>query len=90
MNFLGFVSVMEALGGWPKEKIVGGHGDKGPSSTSSEGIPSRVDTTRVITWLRPVGEHRANAFWKKFSFPSNVRVSFPPLGPSFANSTEED
>ena len=40
--------------------------------------------------LRSVGESRANPFWKKFSFPPNVRVLFSSLGPRFAACMEED
>ena len=51
--------------------------DESSSSTSSEDVPSRVDANGVITWLKLVREASANAFWMKFSFPPNVRVSFP-------------
>ena len=72
------------------EDNVGGRRDKGPSSTSSKDVPSLVDTTRVIMWLRPVREPQVDAFWKKFSFPSNVWVYFSSSGPHFINCTEED
>ena len=36
--------------------------DESSSSTSFEDVPSRVDADGVITWLRPVGEARADAF----------------------------
>ena len=64
--------------------------DKRTSSTSSENVPSHVDVNEVITWLRPVREARADAFWKKFSFPPNVQVSFPSSGPHFVDRTNED
>ena len=44
------------------EDNIGSHADKGPSSTSSEDVPSRVDAVGVITWLRPIVESRAYAF----------------------------
>ena len=40
------------------EDNIGSHTDEGPSSTSSEDVPSRVDATGVITWLKLVGESR--------------------------------
>ena len=46
------------------EDNVGSRVDEGPSSSSSEDVPSRVDATRVITWLRPIGEPQENVFWK--------------------------
>ena len=49
-----------------------------------------MDATRVITWLRPVRESRSNVFWKKFSFPLNVRVSFPFSTPHYVDCTNED
>ena len=60
------------------------------SSTSFEDVPSRVNANGVITWLRPVGEARTYAFWRKFSFPPNVQVSFPSTGPHFMDCTNED
>ena len=54
--------------------------DEISSSTSSEDVPSLVDANGVITWFKLVGEARENAFWRKFSFPPNVRVSFPSSG----------
>ena len=44
-------------------------------STSFEDVPSRVDSTGVIMWLKPIREPLADAFWKKFSFSLNVWVS---------------
>ena len=72
------------------EDNVGSCVNEGPFSTSSEDVPSRVYATRVITWLRPDKESQANAFWEKFTFPPNVRVSFPSSRPHFADYTEED
>ena len=36
--------------------------DESSSSTSSEYVPSHVHVNRVIMWLRPIGEARANTF----------------------------
>ena len=44
------------------EDNVGSLIDEGSSSTSSEDVPWHVDATRVITWLRLVGESQTNAF----------------------------
>ena len=38
------------------EDNVGGHGDEGLSSTSSEDVPLRVEAIGVITWLIHVRE----------------------------------
>ena len=57
------------------EDNIGSHEGDGLPSTSSEDVPSRVDSVRVIMWLKPIREPWAGAFWKKFSFPPNVRVS---------------
>ena len=38
------------------EYSIGSRMDEGPFSTSSEDVPSRVEVSRDITWLRPVGE----------------------------------
>ena len=73
-----------------EEDNVGTRVDKGPSSTSYEDVPSRVDATGVITWLRLVGKPRVDVFWKKISFPPNVRVSFSSSRPHFTDCTEED
>ena len=59
--------------------------DEDLPSTSAKEVPLCADATRVITWLRLVGESKADAFWKKFPFPPNVWVSFPSLGPQFSN-----
>ena len=50
------------------EDNIGSRVDEGSSSTSSKDVPSRVDATKVITWLKSVGKSQANAFWKKFPF----------------------
>ena len=72
------------------EDNVGRCVDEDPPSTSAKEVPSHVDANGVMMWLRPVGESRADAFWKKFSFPPKARVSFPSLGPQFLNWMEED
>ena len=72
------------------EDNVGSRMDEDLSSTSSEDDSLRVEAAGVITWLILVGESRANAFWKKFSFPPNVRVSFSSSRPRFATCTEEE
>ena len=41
------------------EDNVGSCVDEGPSSTSSEDFPSRVDGIGVIMLLRPIGESRS-------------------------------
>ena len=51
------------------------------SSFGSEGAPS---------YLNAAGEVWINALWRKYSFPPKVRVSFPPPGPEFVASIEED
>ena len=51
---------------------------------------SHADAKGVITSLRPVGESRANVFWKIFSFPPHVRVSFSTSGPQFVACTNRD
>ena len=56
------------------EDNVGSRKGEGLQLTSSNDVHSRVDFAGVITWLRPVREHLADAFWKKFSFPPNVWV----------------
>ena len=54
--------------------------DESSSSTLSEDVPSHVDANGVITWLRPIREARADAFWRKFSFPPLFMFLFPPRG----------
>ena len=49
-----------------------------------------MDTNEVIMWLKPVGEARVDVFWRKFSFPPNIWVSFPSLGPHFVDRMNED
>ena len=66
------------------------HVDEGSSSTSYEDVPSRVDAARVIIWLKTIRKSWAYAFWKKFSFPSNVRVYFSSLRPRLTACTKED
>ena len=72
---------------------VGSCGDEESSSSSSGSfgdVLSRTDANGVLTWLRPIGESRADAFWKRFSFPPHVRVSFSTLGPQFVACTDGD
>ena len=58
-----------------REDDLGSHVNKDlPSSSSC------VDTARVIMWLKTVGESRADAFWKKFSFPPMSGFYFLPRG----------
>ena len=71
------------------EGNVGRHVEEDLPSTSKEDL-SRADATRVITWLRPIGESRVDAFWKKFSFPPNVQVSFPSSRPHYVDCMDED
>ena len=72
------------------EDNVGSSVDEGPSSTSYEDLPLRVDATGVITWPIPVGEPRTDKFLKIFSFPPNIWVPFSSLRPRFADYTKED
>ena len=44
------------------EDSVGTREGEGSPSTSSEDVPSRVDSIRVITWLKSIGEPRAEPF----------------------------
>ena len=60
---------------------VGIHMDEELPSTLYGEVLLCGDAIVVITWLRPVGESRADALRKKFSFPSYVYVSFSSLGP---------
>ena len=53
------------------EGNVGRYVNKDLPSTSEEAL-SRANATRVITWLKLVGESKVNAFWKKFYFLPNV------------------
>ena len=54
--------------------------DEDVPSSSSEDVPSRADAAGVITWLKPVGESQAYAFWKKFFFLPMSRFYFLPRG----------
>ena len=45
-----------------EEDSVGSHKGQGPPSTSSKDVPSRVDSSRVITCLKPIRKPWANAF----------------------------
>ena len=54
---------------------IGSHMDEEPSSTLFREVLLHADATRVIAWLKPIRESRADAFWKKFSFPPYVWVS---------------
>ena len=38
------------------EYNIGSREGEDPPSTSSEDVPSRVDSTKVIMWLRPIKE----------------------------------
>ena len=71
------------------EDIVESSGGEISFSTPFEDVPSRVNANGVIMWLRPIGEARTYAFWRKFSFPPNVRVSFPSTGPHFMDCTNK-
>ena len=72
------------------ENSVRSHEEEGMPLTSSKDVPSLADSTRVITWLKPVGEPRADAFWKKFSFLPSVRVPSMSSGPRVMVYTDED
>ena len=64
-----------------------------PSSSSYGAfgeVFSRVDANGVITWIRPIGESRADAFWKRFSFPPHVHALFLSLGPQFVFCIDGD
>ena len=68
-------------------------GEGHPRSNANEDLPSSsscVNIFGIITWLKPIGEPQANALWKKFSFPPNVRVLFSSSGPRFVACTKED
>ena len=51
-----------------------------PSSPASGEVLSRVDPDGIITWLKPIGEPRVDAFWRKYAFLPQVRVAFPSSG----------
>ena len=85
----GFSRLRSGDGG--TQRMARGKGDLG--SNMVENLPSSfwlIDAAWAITWLRSVGESRANTFWKKFSFPPNVRALFSSMGPLFATCMEED
>ena len=72
---------------------VGSYIEEESSSSSlrvSREVLSRPDSNRVITWIKPVGKSRADAFWKRYSFPPRVRVSFSNLGPQFMTCKDGD
>ena len=71
------------------EVDLGSYADEEISSSFFEDVPSRVDVV-VFIRLRLVGEAPAYAFWKIYSFPPNVWVSFPSLSSHFTTYTEED
>ena len=77
VDFPSIVYVMEALRG----DYVGSSMDE-ESSSSTSGVSGEVllssHANEVITWIRPVKESRADALWKRFSFPSYVRPGFHP------------
>ena len=62
MCFPCFVSVTEAQRMTRGEDNVESCVDESSSSTLFEDVPSCVDVNGVITWLRPVGEAKADAF----------------------------
>ena len=79
------------IGDGGTQRMAKGEGYLG--SNMDEDLPlsfSLVNSVRVITWLRPVGESWADTFWKKFSFPPNVKVLFSSSWPRFAACTEKD
>ena len=72
---------------------VGSCVDEESSSSSfetSKEVLSCADANIVITWIRPVGESREDAFWKRFYFPLYVSVSFSSSGPQFVAYTNRD
>ena len=58
--------------------------ESSPSLPLSGEVLSHADANGVLTWLKPVRDPRMDAFWRKYTFPPQVRVSFPSLGPQFA------
>ena len=72
------------------EDSVGSREEEGPPLNSSKDILSHVDSIRVITWLKPVGEPRVDEIWKKFSFPPNVQVSSMSSGPRVTVCMDKD
>ena len=59
------------------------------SLSGSKGA-SCVGDVVVITWLKPIREARGDVFWRNYSFPPNVWVSFPSSRPQFIACTKED
>ena len=57
------------------------------SPLAFEEVLSRADPNGVITWLKLVGEPRVDAFWRKYSFPSQVCIAFPFSGSQFVAYT---
>ena len=74
--------VMELRG---RSKAIGGVNSsrvRGDSSFfDSEGTQTSFNANKVITWLKHVGNARVDTFWKKYSFPPSVRVSFASSRP---------
>ena len=60
------------------------------SSRLSRDILSRVDAYGTLTRLKLVEQARADAFWKRFSFPPQIRVSFSTSGLQFVACTDKD
>ena len=73
-----------------KEVDLGCPNDQETSSSSFEDVPSCVNAGGFITWLISIREVRADTFWKRYSFPPNVQLSFPLLRPHFVARTKED
>ena len=71
------------------EGNVGHRVDEDLPSTYEEAL-LRADATGAITWLITIRKSGADAFWKKFSFPPNVQVSFPSSRPHYVDCTYED
>ena len=54
-----------------KHHMGGRVGEESPlSSPLFEEVLSHVNANGVLTWLKPVGDPRVDAFWRKYSFPS--------------------
>ena len=71
-----------------KHSTNGYAGEEPPLSPPAFGeVLSLTDPNGVITWLKHVGEPRANAFWRKYSFPPQVRFAFPSSSSQFAACT---
>ena len=74
----------KALKGMTKGVDLGWPLDQETFSFGSEGVPSYVDTSRVITWLDSMLSGGSTHSLLMFEF------FFPPLGPRFMANTEED